>query len=283
MTETPARLTPKPDTLRELFLKSGNLCAFPNCAALMMNEDGVFIGQVCHIEGAEPGGERFNPAMTNEHRRAYSNLMLMCYEHHRVTNEVVQYPVDGLRQIKADHERRFSRPDRAILERLTDWTTTIQPTRVKNLRRINEVLQWNQNDSELKQGVEELNEYIDCLEVVPLEVRRFVGQIARRIMRINGAAATEHGLHGTKVLISDIRDAFQLQDRMLQERVRQLDAYRLGDLDEINSDFGLQPALRIYTLKSGWPLWLDVVTFCEATSVSLESFTEDLDFSQFDT
>ncbi|MGA7451347.1 MAG: hypothetical protein WBW73_08730 [Rhodoplanes sp.] len=100
MTETPTRFTPKPDTLRELFLKSGNFCAVPNCTALMMNEAGVFIGQVCHIEAAEPGGERFNPAMTNEQRRAYSNLMLMCYPHHRVTNDVVQYPVERLQQIK---------------------------------------------------------------------------------------------------------------------------------------------------------------------------------------
>ncbi|MGX1320772.1 hypothetical protein AB7M17_004225 [Bradyrhizobium sp. USDA 377] len=283
MTETPTRLAPKPETLRELFLKSGNLCAFPNCTALMMNEDGVFIGQVCHIEAAESGGERFNPAMTNEQRRAYSNLMLMCYEHHRVTNDVGQYPIERLQQIKADHERRFSRPDRAILERLTDWTTTIQPKRVENLRRINEVLKWNQDDSELKEGIEELNEFIDRLQAVPIEVRRFLGQVAKRIMRIDGTAATEEGLHGTKILISDIRDAFQLPDHTLKERVQQLDAYRLGDLDEINSDFGLQPALRIYTLKSGWPLWLDVVAFCEATSVSLESFTEDLEFSQFDT
>ena len=28
------RLTPKPDTLRQIFLKSGNLCAFPKCACL---------------------------------------------------------------------------------------------------------------------------------------------------------------------------------------------------------------------------------------------------------
>jgi hypothetical protein len=26
----------------------------------MMNEEGLFIGQLCHIEAAEPGGERFN-------------------------------------------------------------------------------------------------------------------------------------------------------------------------------------------------------------------------------
>ena len=45
----------------------------------MMNEQGVFVGQVCHIEGAEEGGERFNPRMSNEERRAAANLMLSVF------------------------------------------------------------------------------------------------------------------------------------------------------------------------------------------------------------
>ena len=65
MSEVVKRLAPRGETLRELFLKSGNLCAFPGCASLMMNAEGVFVGQVCHIEAAEVGGERFNPSMTN--------------------------------------------------------------------------------------------------------------------------------------------------------------------------------------------------------------------------
>jgi hypothetical protein len=60
MSKKKARLAPLSVTLRELFLKSGNLCAYPGCGKLMMNADGVFIGMVCHIEGAEEGGERFN-------------------------------------------------------------------------------------------------------------------------------------------------------------------------------------------------------------------------------
>src|SRR5215468_8384861 len=107
MRERPRRLAPTLETLRELFLKSGNLCAFPNCTALMMNEKGVFIGQLCHIEAAEPGGQRFNPAMTNEDRRATSNLMLMCYEHHKVTDDVKKFPVTSLKKMKSDHEKRF--------------------------------------------------------------------------------------------------------------------------------------------------------------------------------
>lgn len=44
VTEKAKRLTPKGETVREVFLKSGNLCAFPGCRALMMDADGTFIG-----------------------------------------------------------------------------------------------------------------------------------------------------------------------------------------------------------------------------------------------
>src|SRR3954470_17123358 len=118
VSETPKRLAPRFETFREVFLKSGNLCAFPGCDALMMNEDGLFIGQLCHIEAAEAGGERFNPDMTNEERRSASNLMLMCYPHHRETNDVSRYGVLELKRMKAAHEHRFSRPDRVIREKL---------------------------------------------------------------------------------------------------------------------------------------------------------------------
>lgn len=114
--EKAKRLNPLPETLRELFLKSGNCCAFPDCQRLMMNSDGIFIGQVCHIEGAEEGGERFNPDRTNEERRHFSNLMLMCYEHHTITNDVLKYPVDVLRKMKADHEAKFTDVAKAMNE-----------------------------------------------------------------------------------------------------------------------------------------------------------------------
>jgi hypothetical protein len=127
MRETPKRGKPDFETFRELFLKSGNLCAFPGCDALMMNEAGLFIGQLCHIEAAEPGGERFNPCMTNKQRRSASNLMLMCYPHHRETNDVARYTVADLKKMKAAHERRFSRPDRAMREKVArlNWAMLV--------------------------------------------------------------------------------------------------------------------------------------------------------------
>jgi hypothetical protein len=82
----------------------------------MINKDGVFVGQICHIEAAVEGGERFNPAMSDELRAAFSNLMLMCYEHHVITNDVDTYPVPVLQAMKAQHEAKFTDPAQAILD-----------------------------------------------------------------------------------------------------------------------------------------------------------------------
>ena len=191
MNEKPVRLAPKGETLRELFLKSGNLCAYPGCGHLMMNEKGIFVGQVCHIEAAEEGGERFNSAMTNEKRRAATNLMLMCYAHHQETNDVAKFPVNRLQQFKADHEKRFSNPDRAILEKLTDWTAARPPSRPKNLARLSRLLEWNFDVNDLKEPLEELNEYIDILSRVPVELRLFLGAVASRAHRMKDTGAVQ--------------------------------------------------------------------------------------------
>jgi len=282
MPEKAKRLAPKPDTLRELFLKSGNLCAFPGCPQLMMDADGVFIGQVCHIEAAEEGGERFNPTMSNEDRRAASNLMLMCYPHHQKTNNVEAYPVEKLKQMKADHERRFSRPDRAILETLTDWTELDAPTEVRNLKRLDNVLNWNNNEAELQQSIDELNAYIARLRNVPIELRKFLGAVMRRAVKMDNTRVVQSGMKGTLILVSDLKRAFNLSERVIAERANELDAYGLGDVDEIDTDMGLKPAVRIRDLKSGWPIWRDIIAFCDATAEPLEAFTDDLDFGRLD-
>ena len=69
------RLTPKTNTLKALFAKSGNQCAFPGCDHPMINKKNQFIGQVCHIESALPGGERFNKESNDEFRRCYDCLL----------------------------------------------------------------------------------------------------------------------------------------------------------------------------------------------------------------
>lgn len=102
-----SRLTPKKDTLRALFAKSGNQCTFPACNHLLINHKNQLIGEVCHIEAAEEGGERYNPNQTDEERRDYSNLILLCHEHHVETNDINEFTVDKLKEMKRLHENKY--------------------------------------------------------------------------------------------------------------------------------------------------------------------------------
>jgi hypothetical protein len=288
MLENAKRLKPTPETLRELFLKSGNLCAFPGCNQLMMDIQGDFIGQLCHIEAAEEGGERFNASMTNDERRATANLMLMCYAHHVKTNDVNAYTVEVLRKFKSDHERRFSEPQRAILEKLTDWTTVDLPKAARNLKRMDRVLDWpTLTDEDLKVSVAELNAYVERLRLVPQRVRHFLGAVAQRAYRVrntNAVQSSRIASRGTKILASDLEAALRLSPQVIMERVTELEAYSLGDLSEMSVGYSEteQPAVRVRDLKSGWAIWMDIAEFCERAHEPIDVFAVDLDFSRLD-
>ena len=103
------RLTPKKETLRALFAKSGNQCAFPGCNNRIINDKNQLIGEVCHIEAAEPGGEIYNPNQSYEDRRDYNNLILLCHEHHVETDDTNEYTVDKLKEMKKLHEEKFTK------------------------------------------------------------------------------------------------------------------------------------------------------------------------------
>jgi hypothetical protein len=103
------RLAIKTDTVRSLFAKSGNQCAFPGCKSELIDEENDFIAQVCHIAAASEGGERFDPLMSDEERRAFDNLLVLCYPHHVKTNDAQRFSMDILTEMKRRHEERCSK------------------------------------------------------------------------------------------------------------------------------------------------------------------------------
>ena len=42
------RLAPKQEILRELYIKSGNECAYPGCHNVLVDENGKFVGYILH-------------------------------------------------------------------------------------------------------------------------------------------------------------------------------------------------------------------------------------------
>ena len=95
--------------VKKLFALSGNICAFPNCNQTIIDENGNLNGQICHIEAANPEGERYNPNQTDEERNSFENLILLCPNHHLITNDVSIFTVEKLMTMKKNHEERFKK------------------------------------------------------------------------------------------------------------------------------------------------------------------------------
>lgn len=98
----------KSSTVRRLDTLSRNQCASPSCDnQLIAKDQKSIISKICHIEAASKKGSRFNPAMDDDDRRHFDNLILLCDGCHTIIdnkeNELI-YPVSLLQEWKRNHE-----------------------------------------------------------------------------------------------------------------------------------------------------------------------------------
>lgn len=97
---------PRLSTLKRLFAKSHDQCAFPKCDLPIAEESGTITGIVCHIKARNKGGPRFDPNQSDEERHAFDNLVLMCGRHSKIIDaDPKTYSVDLLQEMKSIHER----------------------------------------------------------------------------------------------------------------------------------------------------------------------------------
>ncbi|MDR2001939.1 MAG: hypothetical protein LBQ74_02815 [Prevotella sp.] len=115
-----ARLEPKPSTVKKLFALSGNKCAFENCNNNLVIGD-TLIGEICHIEAAEPGGSRWNKALDDELCRDFNNLILMCPNCHTlIDSDEKKYTTDLLMSWKKRHIEKFNNKEFGISQTILD-------------------------------------------------------------------------------------------------------------------------------------------------------------------
>jgi hypothetical protein len=278
--ETVRRLAPTPETLRQLYLLSGNECAFPGCRASIIGAGGDFIGQICHIEAAMPGGERFNSAMTNEQRRAASNLLLMCYRHHVETDDVNAYPVERLRQIKAEHEARYSEGMRHLIDSVVDWTETSEFTPPSTLRAFNAHFGWSTSDAEEIEGnVAAAVEVAEQLRALSLPARETLALLVRR-----GRAVSRNNLDvGYALLLQEIEDVTGMSPHEVLARVGQLSERNLARIeledwqfDEFTGPFAVAVGITDY------PSYSQIRSYCEANGIAIAEILVELRFDLLD-
>jgi hypothetical protein len=273
-------LAPSPETLRQLYLLSGNECAFPDCHEPVINLNGEYIAQICHIEGANPGGERFNPAITNEQRRAASNLMLMCYRHHVETDDVISYPVERLRGIKAAHEARYSEGMRRLITSVVDWTESNAITPPSTLRAFNAHHGWLTDDEEEAEGNREaVMEFADRLRVLSRPAREMLTLIVRRGREIyHGGLDVKYG-----VLLQEIEDTTGMGSEDVLGRLGQLTQRSLAYIevedwtfDDFTGPFAATSSIGEY------PTWSQLRRYCEAHKIPIARLIVDLRFDILD-
>ena len=102
-------LRPTPSTVKSLFALSGNTCSYRACESVLADPGWVEVNcDIAHICGERPGAARYDPGMTDEERRLFENLILLCPGCHRKVDRLdpLGHPVELLRQMKEEHEAR---------------------------------------------------------------------------------------------------------------------------------------------------------------------------------
>ncbi len=98
-------------TIRRLDILSGNECAHPDCTKKFIAEDGIsIVSKICHIAAASEDGPRFDKSMSDDERRSFENLILLCDEHHVMIDNKQnedKYTTELLKKWKSDHETKI--------------------------------------------------------------------------------------------------------------------------------------------------------------------------------
>ncbi len=94
----------QPKVLKELYAKSGNICAFPGCSCELLF-DKINLSEICHIQGLNPDSARHNPKLSDTEANCIENLILLCPTHHSLVDQnPSEYTVEYLKEMKDSHE-----------------------------------------------------------------------------------------------------------------------------------------------------------------------------------
>lgn len=225
------RLPPKPETLRKLYIFSGNMCAMPDCKQVLIDEDGTWIGEVAHIHAASDGGPRANTSLSQEERREAKNLILLCRNcHKKIDSKVEQYPAEKLLQIKEEHEGPYRKGlEQAVFEDCMDEYTTKLPDSLGALGIM-------RSDEEYEDVRKSLENVTDRLAIVPLSTREFLVKCLRRSSR----SKYSHRREELIVNADEIRQAISVEGRRISrktiaEHIKILENYGFACFEEIDN------------------------------------------------
>ena len=194
------RIPPSAKTLRELYVLSGNLCANPKCATVLVNANGTMVADVCHIKGERPKIARFDETLSEEDRRAPANLILLCSTCHTlVDKEDKKYTALKLSKWKKDREARFTAVGDTLRQRyiheIADESDVSDLTMPSTLGAYVKYLRKNKYRHQIdKDTAGEIKDYVDKLRHLAMPDRVLMQAIVEKILELGGTSEDEYGV-----------------------------------------------------------------------------------------
>ena len=121
----------------QLAIRVGHRCSNPECGRLtsgpsLSGPGTVNMGVAAHITAASPGGVRYDPLLTSEHRRSYDNGIWLCkYCGDLVDKDATTYPVELLRAWKTLAEHRTGMQVHGLAQGVQDEPSQLQRQETK--------------------------------------------------------------------------------------------------------------------------------------------------------
>lgn len=273
------RLPPVDGTTRELYLYSGNQCAFTGCTEVLLQQDGNWNCEVAHIYGVKPGSARGDHNLTNEELRQSSNLVLMCPNHHnKIDNKKLEsiYTVDAVRGIKEQHEANF-RTALLGLGRIIDSTAGQVAKRPQNLCAL-EGFCTNMTEDEIRENVAMAAPFVDGLLKQPAALRDVISLIL-----VHGRTENHWGsarVRATTTRIEAVSSSVTPEE--LQRRAQSLGHDGLLSID--SDDDGLWYFVLVDPTANsvGWDLFVAIHELAAGNADVIRRIIDDLDFSVMD-
>jgi hypothetical protein len=100
-------------TKLRLWVAAGGRCQYPGCNKPLYRDDLTLSemnrSNIAHIIADSPEGPRGDAFYSEKLAAEFSNLMLLCYDHHHLIDHerLDEHPPEALRTMKAEHERRI--------------------------------------------------------------------------------------------------------------------------------------------------------------------------------
>ncbi|MFE3382582.1 hypothetical protein [Streptomyces anulatus] len=267
------RMEPLGQVARELWILSGNECAFEACAERLICEDGAFIGEVAHIHGVEPSSPRHDPSLDRQALRAAGNLMLLCPKHHTRIDHVnsrSKYPAPMLRRMKRKHEERFREAAACIEAQFTDHTKAATVRYATTLDALHAAIGVDKLTPDEKQEDAELvNTIADKLAELTLPARSLLSFLVQADAVLGIAEVSRRTRRSQSEIISTMEELDRLGYAYLE---------REPDEDEPRG------ALKLNTPTSfdGWPFWDDLRSFLDQHPERIVRVIVDLEFNLLD-